>query len=166
MNQEIADPKRMLETVLKQEDALQFDHFTAEDGWRLGLLAREHLLRHGGNGAADVQALGVQLFRGTVGDATPNNTRWVRRKAAMVTETWKSSLRALLEMHLTGRTLEEFGMSTEDFVLSGGSFPIRVRGQGVVGALTVSGLPQTHDHQVAVDAMAAFLGVTVPSILG
>ena len=48
MNQEITDPKGMLQTVLAQEEALQFEHFTAEDGWQLGLLLREHLLRHGG----------------------------------------------------------------------------------------------------------------------
>lgn len=166
MNQEIANPEGMLETVLVQEEALQFDHFTAEDGWRLGSLVREHVLRHGGNAAVDVTAFGVQLFRATVGIATPNNTRWIHRKAAVVMETWKSSLRMLLEMHLSGRTLEEFGLRVEDYVLSGGSFPIRLRGQGVVGAVTVSGLPQTHDHQMAVDAVAAFLGTDGPSILG
>jgi uncharacterized protein (UPF0303 family) len=165
MNQEITDPKNMLQTVLAQEEALQFDRFTAEDGWQLGLLLREHLLRHGGNAAADATAYGVQCFRCTAGTATPNNTRWVRRKSAVVMENWKSSLRVMLEMHLSGRTLAEFGLDAEEYALSGGCFPIRLRGQGVVGTVTVSGLPQTHDHQTAVDAVAAYLGVEVPSIL-
>ena len=165
MYQEITDPKGMLQTVLAQEEALQFEHFTAEDGWQLGLTLREALLRHGGNAAADITVCGVQYFRCTAGVATPNNTRWIGRKAAVVTENWKSSLRVMLEMHLSGRTLAEFGLSAEMYALSGGSFPIRLRGQGVVGTVTVSGLPQTHDHQTAVDAIAAYLGVAVPSIL-
>jgi uncharacterized protein (UPF0303 family) len=166
MNQEITDPKGMLKTVLLQEEALQFERFSAEDGWKLGLLLREHLLRHSGDAAADVTAYGVQCFRCTVGAATPNNARWIRRKMAMVMENGKSSLRTMLEMHLSGRTLTEFGLNAEDFALSGGCFPIRLRGQGVVGMVTVSGLPQTHDHQTAADAVAAYLSVAAPSILG
>ncbi len=165
MNQEITDPKGMLETVLKQEEALQFESFTAEDGWQLGLALRELVLRHGGNAAIDITALGVQLFRCTVGVATPNNTRWIRRKMALAMENWKSSLRVMLEMQLSGRTLEEYGLPAEGYALSGGSVPIRVRGQGVVGTVTVSGLPQTHDHQMAANALAAYLGVVIPDIL-
>lgn len=165
MNQEIPNPKEMLETVIRQEEALQCERFTAEDGWLLGQLARKVVARHGGNAAVDVTAFGVQLFRCTVGMATPNNTRWIRRKLAIVMENWKSSLRVMLEMQLSGRTLAEFGLAGEDFVLSGGSFPIYLRGQGVVGAVTVSGLPQTHDHQMAAAALAEYLGVAIPDVL-
>ena len=70
-----------------------------------------------------------------------------------------------LEMRLSGRTLEEYGLSVEEFALSGGCFPIRVRGMGVIGTLTVSGFPQTHDHQLAVDSLAAFLNLSAPSVL-
>ena len=165
MSQEIPNPSGMLSIVEKQEEALQFESFTFEDGWQLGLLVRERVLAHGGNAAVDVTVGGVQLFRCGVGVPTPNNTRWIRRKMNVVLENWKSSLRVSLEMGLSGRSLADFGLAGEEFALSGGSFPIRVRGQGVIGTVTVSGLPQTHDHQMAVDALAQFLQVTAPSVL-
>jgi len=165
MDQEIKDPAAMLATIIQQEEALSCDSFTFEDAWKLGLMIRERVLRHGGNGTVDVTIGGVQLFRCGIGEPTPNNTRWIRRKMNTVLETWKSSLRVSLEMSLSGRTLDEFGLIPADYVLSGGSFPIRVHEQGVIGTATVSGFPQTHDHQLVVDTLSDFLSVSVPSIL-
>jgi len=39
----------------------------------------------------------------------------------------------------------------------GGSFPVTVRDVGVVGTVTVSGLPQPDDHGFLVDQLTAFL---------
>jgi uncharacterized protein (UPF0303 family) len=44
-------------------------------------------------------------------------------------------------------------------VMAGGGFPIRVKGIGVVGAVTVSGLHERDDHEVAVAAICDYLGV-------
>lgn len=38
-----------------------------------------------------------------------------------------------------------------------GSFPVRVRGAGVVAAVTVSGLSSDDDHQLVVDSIREFL---------
>lgn len=165
MNQETEDRKQTLDTIIRQEEALQFPHFSFEDAWNLGLVLRGQMLSHGGNAAGDITVGGVQLFRCTVGEPTPNNTRWIRRKMNVALENWKSSMRATLEMGLSGRTPEEFGLRVEDFAYSGGCFPLRVKGQGVIGTITVSGFPQTHDHQTVVNALAEFLSVEVPSIL-
>ncbi len=48
-------------------------------------------------------------------------------------------------------------MRTEDYTLAGGSFPIRVRGAGVIGAITVSGLSSDEDHQMVVDGIRNYL---------
>ena len=37
-------------------------------------------------------------------------------------------------------------------------FPLFVEGAGVVGSVTVSGLPQRDDHNLAVEALCALLG--------
>lgn len=158
------DRRRMLERIQAQEELLQFETFTFADGWQLGLTIREQVLAHGGDAAVDVTVGGVQLFRCAVGNPAPNNSRWIRRKQNTVLEQGKSSLRVAQEMALSGRTLEEFGLTASEFALSGGGFPIRVRGMGVIGVATVSGLPQTHDHQMVVNAMAATLHCDVPDV--
>ena len=40
---------------------------------------------------------------------------------------------------------------------AGGAFPIRVRGVGLVGTVTVSGLPQLEDHRLVVTTLERFL---------
>jgi uncharacterized protein (UPF0303 family) len=45
-----------------------------------------------------------------------------------------------------------------DYAADGGSFPLCVEGAGVVGSVTVSGLPQRDDHNLVVEALCAMLG--------
>ncbi len=56
------------------------------------------------------------------------------------------------------------GFSASDVVFCGGCFPLRIKGLGVVGAITVSGLSDVQDHQLAADALAKYLNVQVPKL--
>ncbi|HYH89129.1 MAG TPA: heme-binding protein, partial [Solirubrobacteraceae bacterium] len=44
-----------------------------------------------------------------------------------------------------------------EFAAHGGAFPVIVRDVGVVGTVTVSGLPQEEDHRLVVSVLRAFL---------
>lgn len=58
-----------------------------------------------------------------------------------------------------GTTFEESSrLDPDTYAAHGGSFPIIVEGVGVVGAVTVSGLPQLQDHRFVVEALEEFLG--------
>nr|BFE72411.1 hypothetical protein GCM10020092_057120 [Actinoplanes digitatis] len=48
-------------------------------------------------------------------------------------------------------------MDPADFAAHGGAFPVRVPNVGVVGVVTVSGLPQADDHALVVEAIEAYL---------
>jgi uncharacterized protein (UPF0303 family) len=41
--------------------------------------------------------------------------------------------------------------------MGAGAFPVLVRGVGMLGTVTVSGLPQADDHRLVVDVLRAFL---------
>jgi Haem-degrading len=45
------------------------------------------------------------------------------------------------------------------FAAHGGAFPIGVRDVGVVGMVTVSGLPQADDHAFVTEMIGGFLGI-------
>jgi uncharacterized protein (UPF0303 family) len=53
--------------------------------------------------------------------------------------------------------LEKFGLAVADYAAHGGSFPLTVAQAGVVGSVTVSGLPQRADHELVVEALCAEL---------
>jgi uncharacterized protein (UPF0303 family) len=52
------------------------------------------------------------------------------------------------------------GWLGSDYAVTGGSFPIRVRGTGVVAAVTASGLTSLEDHELVVAGIRAELEAT------
>lgn len=90
--------------------------------------------------------------------AAGNNADWARRKRNTTELQQKSSYSIGLSLE-AGQTLESIsGLPFRDYAYHGGSFPIRVRGSGVVGSVTISGLPQRDDHNVVAQVMAELIG--------
>ena len=154
----------LLETVLQQEETLRLEQFDAADAWQLGRVMRELGLQTGADMALHISLLGAVVFHCGLGRPKPNFDHWIARKEKGVMACWKSSLRLKLEALTGGDRLEDHGFDPAEVVFCGGCFPIRVKGLGVVGAVTVSGLTDLQDHQLAVDALAKFMKVNVAAL--
>ncbi len=48
-------------------------------------------------------------------------------------------------------------ISSHDYAAHGGAFPLIIRGVGVVGTITISGLPQQEDHEVVITTLKKFV---------
>jgi uncharacterized protein (UPF0303 family) len=148
-----------LEDVERAERELVFDGFdndvAVDLGLRLVAAARAAALPV----TIDIRRGGQQLFHAALPGTSADNDGWAERKARAVQRFGKSSLRLRLECEADGTTLEErFMLPPFEYAAHGGSFPVTVRGTGVVGAVTVSGLPQLEDHRFVVEQLHAFLG--------
>ena len=53
---------------------------------------------------------------------------------------------------------ERYSLPDADYAAHGGSFPLNVFGTGIVGSVTVSGLPQREDHNLVVEALCLLTG--------
>jgi len=100
-----------------------------------------------------------RLFWFAMPGTTMDNEDWVRRKVNAVRRFQKSTFRLGLEKGARLLPPEAGPEAVAECVLAGGGFPLKVRGVGCVGAVTVSGLPQREDHEVVVAALAGVLGV-------
>lgn len=148
-----------IEKIIYQEQNLVFDAFSEETAFSLGLSIRERAVREGLGLVADVRLWDRPLFYCAMPGTTGDNQHWVRRKANLVQRLQKSSYRVVLETNFADRQFPASRhMPVSEFALAGGGFPIRVTGIGVVGAITVSGLHERDDHEVAVAAACAVLG--------
>ena len=143
----------------EQQRRLRFTRFTNDDAWALGswlvTTARSRNLPL----AVDIRRHGHQLFHAALPGATPDNDVWISRKIRVVNRFGDSSFLVGRRLALSGKTLDEAsGLEPIRYAAHGGSFPIIVTDVGVVGTVTVSGLPQAEDHALVVEALQTFLG--------
>ncbi len=97
---------------------------------------------------------GVILFYAALPGTTADNGEWARRKANLVARLGRSSYAIGLMLKARNTTLEEkYSLTPADYISHGGAFPITVVGTGVIGSITVSGLPQRDDHELVVEAL-------------
>jgi uncharacterized protein (UPF0303 family) len=157
--------EKLIETMEKQEEVLQFPHFNRQDGWDLGhvfasLIAEKKL----------PAPICIRLVSGLIvfqwaGDGTnPDNEHWMLRKFRSVRDMERSSLLSAAFFKKKGETLEDYGYTSADYVVVGGGFPIKIKGSGLAGVATVSGLPQFEDHDLLVEGFSRYLGVTAPRL--
>ena len=148
--------------IVLQETSLTLESFSPETAWQLGCLLRELAVARNLPLVIDVRRFGTPdqpLFYCALPGTTPDNPRWVRRKTNVVARFHKSS-------YHVGRLLEQaglgfgqrYGLPEEDYAPHGGGFPLQVIGAGMVGSVTVSGLPQRDDHNLVVEALCLFTG--------
>ncbi|SDS94029.1 heme-degrading domain-containing protein [Actinoplanes derwentensis] len=155
----MSDLEKLIATVQEQEQRLVFARFTEADAWRLGSLLVELAAGRDLPVAVDIRRGQQQLFHAGLAGSSADNDAWIERKVRVVYRFAASS-------YLVGRRLEAKGAALDAamgvdpalFAAHGGAFPIRVPGVGVVGVVTVSGLPQADDHALVVEAIEAFLG--------
>lgn len=156
------DYNTILAALVREEEELQFNAFSNADALALGLklVARAHEVCRGtGKGVAvDITRNGQQLFHHAMAGATPDNANWVRRKNNVVQRYGRSSWHMGTQYRSKGKTFEaDSGADPVDFAAHGGAFPLLLRGTGVIGTVTVSGLPQLEDHEMVTSVLREFL---------
>jgi uncharacterized protein (UPF0303 family) len=151
--------KEDLEQIKLQERTLQLPRLDAEIAWQLGSRLRAMAAERKLAVVIDVRRFGQPLFYAAMDGTTPDNVEWVRRKSNVVARFHNSSYISGIHEKLKNSTLiESQGLPIADYATHGGSFPLAVAGTGVVGSVTVSGLPQRADHELAVEALCVVLG--------
>jgi uncharacterized protein (UPF0303 family) len=152
------DLQSLIAELEQQEQRLQFTRFENNDAWTLGCLivalAKERQLPV----TVDIRRHGHQLFHAALPGTTPDNDAWIERKVRVVDRFSAASYLVGRRLSAKGRALDEGqGVDPAQYAAHGGSFPVRIRGVGVVGTVTVSGLPQADDHALVVEAIEKFL---------
>lgn len=149
-----------IDRIARQERDLRFDSFSEEDAWRLGCHLRTRAAEQQWPVVIEVRRFDRPLFVAALAGSVPDNHEWVRRKSNVVARFHRSSYGVGLQLKRDAVTLESrYGLSLSDYSPHGGSFPLAVKGAGLIGSVTMSGLPQRDDHTVVVEALCRMLGL-------
>lgn len=145
--------------VKKQEQDLVLAEFDERVAFKLGTAIHDRALAEGLSLVVDIRTWDRQMFFAATAGTTADNAEWVRRKSNTVRRFHKASYRVSLERGGDGLFPDVVNANPADFVIAGGGFPIRVKGAGIIGSITISGLPGRSDHGVAVAALCDHLGL-------
>ncbi|SED29989.1 heme-degrading domain-containing protein [Streptomyces sp. TLI_105] len=141
-----------------QEARLTLPRFTYEDAWTLGTLLVGLGRERRAPVAIDVRRGAQQLFHCALPGSSADNDAWIDRKRRVVERYGESSFLVGARFRAKGTTFEASSRLDPDrYAAHGGSFPIAVEGAGVIGSVTVSGLPQAEDHALVVEALERLL---------
>ncbi|MGW0813791.1 heme-degrading domain-containing protein [Streptomyces viridiviolaceus] len=152
------EPTPTVEELEAQERRLVFRRFTHDDAWALGSLLVELARERQAPVAIDIHRAGQQLFHAALPGSTPDNDAWIARKRRVVERYGSASYLVGARFRAKGTTFEESSrLDPDTYAAHGGSFPVIVADVGVIGAVTVSGLPQLQDHRLVVEALERFL---------
>ena len=148
----------LIAELVAQEERLRFTRFDNDDAWELGSLLVRLGKERGLPITIDIRRHGHQLFHAALPGTAPDNDRWIERKVRVVERLNASSYLVGRRMAAKGQAMDAaYGVDPADFATHGGAFPVRVVDVGVVGVVTVSGLPQADDHALVVEAIGLFL---------
>ena len=148
----------LLEQLLQQEQELQFLSFNESDAWQIGCQLVERAQKEALPIAIDITRGSHQLFHASLRGATSDNDEWIKRKVRVVYRFGHSSFYVGQLLKSKGKRLEDaFLIPESEYAAHGGCFPILVRNTGLIGTITVSGLPQEGDHKLVVEGIRDYL---------
>jgi len=148
----------ILNQLLQQEQELQFSEFNEETAWQIGVQMVEHGVKAELPIAIDIAMGTRQLFHASLRGASADNDEWVKRKVRSVYRFGHSSFYMGQLLKSKGKSIEQAYLLPEsEYAAHGGCFPVIVKGTGIVGTITVSGLPQEEDHKLVVESIRTFL---------
>lgn len=150
--------EELLKNLLEQEQELQFTSFNEGTAWQLGTQMVERAMRENLPITINITRGEQQLFHYSMPGTSADNDEWVKRKVRLVNRFGHSSFYMGQALKHKGKTIEQsYLISESEFAAHGGCFPILIKGTGMVGTITVSGLPQEEDHKLVVESIREFI---------
>ncbi|MGC5772742.1 heme-binding protein [Paenibacillus pabuli] len=147
-----------LNTLDLLEKELEFTSFSHQDALEIGNLIVQYAQENNVAVAIHIERNRVPVFTHLMDGTSEENYVWLFRKKRVVDHYNHSS--AFIEERFiqSGASHTEHSLlSTSEYQAVGGSIPIRVKGVGVIGSVTVGGLTGELDHEYAVEGIRQFL---------
>lgn len=144
----------MLSKLLQQEEELQLPQFNHDVAWELGNSLKQAAEKLSASVTIEVYAFEQVLFSYAMAGTSRDNLEWAKRKRQSVMRFGHSSF--YLGQYNASKQREfesQRHIDANEYCAHGGAFPIRILNSGLIGVVTVSGLPQEDDHNLVVEAL-------------
>lgn len=149
----------LMESIKAQESMYAFDRIDEDLALQMGIYVIRCAREIGKPVATRITLNRRTLFAYSMPGTKPESDNWIRRKENLSYATNGSSYYWECWCELGEHPFEWRGMTYQDYAPAGGCFPLCVKGVGMVGTLTISGMASHEDHALAFETIErAFKG--------
>ena len=143
--------------LLHQEQELRLPALMNKEAIEIGQLASELGRERKLPIAIEVRIGDWIVYHASLPGSSPENDRWIERKAAVVELKQHSTMYERIFAEERGVDwYKENNLQDETHAIHGGALPL-ITDEGFKGILIISGLPQVEDHLFAVEVLIEFL---------
>ena len=147
------DIDALMERIKVQETTYEFDHMDEDLAMQMGIYVIRRAREMGKSVATRITLNRRTLFSYSMAGTKPESDNWIRRKENITYATNGSSYYWECWCELGQHPLEWRGMSYADYAPAGGCMPLCIKGVGMVGTLTISGMASHEDHALAFETI-------------
>jgi len=154
----ISGPLITSHQLLIEEEHLQLPSLTLVELLEIGNIATQFGLSRSLPIAVELRLGDWVIYHASLPGSTPENQGWIDRKARVVMLKKHSTLYERVSAEERGVDWhKENNLLDETHAIHGGGLPLITKGDGFVGVLLISGLPQVEDHLLGVKVLTEFL---------
>ena len=145
--------------ILQEEERkLILPPLTISDALEIGEIARLFGQDQSLPIAVEVRLGDWTIYHASLPGSTVENQWWIDRKARVVLLKHHSTIYERVSAEEQGIDWhKENNLLDETHAIHGGGLPLITKGDGFVGVLLISGLPQVEDHLLGVEVLTEFL---------
>ncbi len=144
--------------LLQEELLLTLPKLDVTDAMEIGEIAKSFGTQRGLPIAVEVRIGDWIIYHASLPRSTSENQWWIDRKARVVMLKHHSTLYERVSAEERGVDWHsENNLLDQTHSIHGGGLPLITKGDGFVGVLLVSGLPQVEDHLLGVEVLTEFL---------
>jgi len=144
--------------LLQEEQLLLLTSFKLADALEIGEIAKTFGVTLKLPIAVEVRIGDWIVYHASLPGSKPENDWWISRKARVVMLKHHSTMYERVSAEERGVDWhKENNLLDETHAIHGGGLPLITKGDGFVGVLLISGLPQVEDHLLGVEVLTEFL---------
>ena len=144
--------------LLREEYRLKLPDLSVASALEIGEIAKSFGVMRDLPIAVEVRIGDWIIYHASLPGSTVENQGWIDRKARVVMLKQHSTLFERVSAQERGVDWhKENGLLAETHAIHGGGLPLITQGDGFVGVLLISGLPQIEDHLLGVKVLTEFL---------
>ncbi len=146
------------QSLILEEKKLSLKSLTLNEAIEIGEIAKTLGLESELPIAVEVRLGDWTIYHASLPGSTAENQWWIDRKARVVLLKHHSTMYERVSAEERGVDWhKENNLLDETHAIHGGGLPLITKGDGFVGVLLISGLPQVEDHLLGVEVLTEFL---------